>query len=149
MGTLRSAARDTDLHEPRPGGDHGDEYTVQDADVGHYVTVVESVVNRLGETKSVRAAFGVPVLQNQFGIVAGGDPVVSGSYVDGQTLTTTKGTWTQADGVVFSYSWLRCAPNAERLGARRQLRRARPSRTRPRRAYTLTPDDVGKYIVST
>jgi hypothetical protein len=122
-------------------------YTVQAADVGHYVTVIESVINRLGETKSVRAAFGVPVLQNQFGIVSGGDPVVSGSYVDGQTLTTTSGTWNQADGVVFSYSWLRCAPNpngSAPLGS--QTCPSIPHANTP--SYTLTPNDVGKYIVS-
>jgi hypothetical protein len=120
-------------------------YLVQGTDVGHYVTVIETVVNRLGETKSVRAAFGVPVLQNQFGIADGG-PVVSGSYVDGQTLTATSGTWTQPDGVVFSYSWRRCAPNANGSApGGSSTCPFIPHATSP--SYTLTPDDVGKYVV--
>ena len=37
-----------------------------------------------------------------------GEPVVSGSTVQGQTLTTTNGTWTGTAPITFRYRWLRC-----------------------------------------
>jgi hypothetical protein len=56
-------------------------------------------------------------------------PTISGSPVDGQTLTCDPGTWT--GGPTFSYEWLRDGAPI-------------PGATGP--TYTLTPDDVGKQI---
>src|SRR5437764_3524504 len=39
---------------------------------------------------------------------ATGEPVVSGSTVEGGTLSTTNGTWTGTPPLAFRYRWLRC-----------------------------------------
>ena len=37
-----------------------------------------------------------------------GQPVVSGRTVQGQTLTTSNGTWSGSTPITFQYRWLRC-----------------------------------------
>ena len=37
-----------------------------------------------------------------------GQPVVAGRTVQGQTLSTTRGTWSGTTPLVFRYRWLRC-----------------------------------------
>jgi hypothetical protein len=120
-------------------------YLVQPADVGHYISVIETVVNRLGATATARAPFSNPVLSNQLG--ATDFPVVTGDYVDGGELSTTNGAWSPPDNLAFSYKWLRCAPNSdgsplEDSSSCLQIPGASDS------SYTLTSDDVGQYVLS-
>lgn len=35
-------------------------------------------------------------------------PTLSGSWVEGQTVTVNRGTWTSAGPITFAYQWLRC-----------------------------------------
>ncbi|MDQ1496324.1 MAG: large repetitive protein, partial [Actinomycetota bacterium] len=82
-------------------------YLVQTADVGHYVTFVETVANRLGTTSTQRAVVGKPVVSNVLG--ATDAPLVTpATYVDGTALSTSDGVWLPADHLTFTYQWLRC-----------------------------------------
>jgi hypothetical protein len=73
-----------------------------------------------------------------------GEPVVSGSTVQGQALTTTNGTWTGTAPVTFRYRWLRCdtsgggpnGVNCDTIGAA------------TRKTYVLRGADVGHRIRS-
>jgi hypothetical protein len=115
-------------------------YTVQAADVGSVVTFVETIANVLGVPSSQPAPFTVPALVNVLGPVD--DPFVTASdYVDGTTISTDNGTWSPSTGLVFSYQWLRCPTNLD-VSTCPYI----PGATTP--TYTLTPADVGSYIVA-
>jgi len=65
-------------------------------------------------------------------------PVVSGTATDGETLTTTDGTWSGTAPFTFAYRWQRCDDAAgvscgDIAGATAST-------------YTLTSDDVGKWL---
>ena len=66
-------------------------------------------------------------------------PVVSGTATDGQTLTTTDGTWSGTPPITNTYQWRRCdaagANCTDIAGATQQT-------------YTLTPADIGATIRS-
>jgi hypothetical protein len=40
-----------------------------------------------------------------------GEPAISGMPLEGQTLTTTTGTWTGTQPMTFAYRWVRCGTN--------------------------------------
>jgi PKD domain len=115
-------------------------YTVQPADVGSVVTFIETVSNILGVVSSQRAPFSVPAAVNVLGPVD--DPVVTASaYVDGTTISTDDGTWSPSDGITFSYQWLRCPTNLD-VSTCPGIQGATTS------TYTLTPSDVGSYVIA-
>jgi hypothetical protein len=122
-------------------GPNATTYAVTSADVGHYVTVTETVVNRLGVATTSRAAFGgQPVLENPFSGDA--QPVVSGNYIDGGTLSTTPGTWSPSDpSTVYTYEWEGCVQVAD-------YPNCPPLHNATASTYTLTSNDVGLYVVS-
>jgi hypothetical protein len=66
-------------------------------------------------------------------------PVVSGTAKDGQTLTSTTGTWTSQQTISYSFQWLRCNTS----GASCVSIAAATSST-----YRLTSADVGSTIRS-
>jgi hypothetical protein len=73
-----------------------------------------------------------------------GEPVVSGNTVQGQTLTTSNGTWNGTTPLTFRYRWLRCdttggGPNGVTCGTIGDA---------GRRTYVLRPGDVGHRIRS-
>ena len=121
-------------------------YLVQPSDVGKFVTAKVTVVNRAGDLATARAAFGgSAVMTNPLGATLG--PVVTGAYIDGGVLTTTDGTWSPPDGLVFFHTWLRCAPNADGSAPLASSTCAWiPGATAS--SYTLTAADVGQYVVS-
>ena len=115
-------------------------YTVQAADVGSVVTFIETISNILGAVTSQRAPFSVPAAVNVLGPVD--DPVVTASaYVDGTTISTDNGTWSPSDGLTFSYQWLRCPTNLD-VSTCPGIQGATAS------TYTLTPSDVGSYVIA-
>jgi hypothetical protein len=67
-------------------------------------------------------------------------PVISGTALTGQSLTTTNGSWTPAD-TTFAYSWLRCTDNTS-VGSCTTITGATAS------SYTIVGADTGKYIRS-
>jgi hypothetical protein len=73
-----------------------------------------------------------------------GEPAVSGTRVQGQTLTTTNGTWTGTEPMTFEYRWLRCDSSGG--GANGVDCATVPGETRP--TYVLSADDVGHTIRS-
>src|ERR671922_971525 len=73
-----------------------------------------------------------------------GEPSVSGRTVEGETLTTTNGTWTGSTPMTFQYRWLRCdtfggGPNGVNCSTI-------PGETR--KTYVLDRADVGHRIRS-
>ena len=120
-------------------------YVVQTADVGHYVTFVESVANRLGAISTQRAAVGKPVVSNVLGATEA--PLVTpATYVDGTVLSTSDGAWLPADHLTFTYQWLRCPGTIDTTADDSSSCPWIPSATSS--TYTLTPADVGSYVVS-
>ena len=64
-------------------------------------------------------------------------PTISGSLVDGQTLTTSPGSWTGSPAPTFSYQWKRCDSSGLNC-----VNIAATSST-----YQLAPADVGSTMV--
>ena len=64
-------------------------------------------------------------------------PTISGTAVDGQTLTADRGTWTGTEPTTFAYQWQRCAANGENCNDI-------PSATAG--TYTLGVPDIGSTI---
>src|SRR4029079_18346776 len=65
---------------------------------------------------------------------------ISGSLVDGQTLTASPGSWSGNPAPTFTYQWLRCATGDRN---RTQILGASSS------PYTLASADVGSTLVVT
>src|SRR6185436_19745423 len=71
-------------------GATGSSYTLTGADVGSFVAVVVTATNAGGSASAVSAAVGAVTAAAPDSTAA---PSVSGSSVEGQTLTATSGTW--------------------------------------------------------
>jgi predicted actin-binding protein len=82
--------------------------------------------------------------QSQAAPAAAGEPAVSGTPVQGQTLTTTNGAWTGTEPMTFEYRWLRCDSSGG--GANGVDCATIPGETR--NTYVLSADDVGHTIRS-
>ena len=83
-------------------------------DIGSTLRVLETATNAEGSASAQSAP--TAVVTGMTAPVSTGDPVVSGSTVEGATLTTTTGTWT-GTSLTFAYQWVRCG--AGRRPARR------------------------------
>lgn len=66
-------------------------------------------------------------------------PTVSGTARQGQSLTTSSGSWSGTTPMSFSYSWLRCDTSGANCGAVANARN---------QTYQLTADDVGHTMRS-
>jgi hypothetical protein len=73
-----------------------------------------------------------------------GQPVVSGRTVQGETLTTTNGTWTGSTPMTFQYRWLRCDTSGGGINGVNCTTISGETR----RSYILTSADVGHRIRS-
>ncbi|MGB8004789.1 MAG: hypothetical protein WCF27_11080 [Gaiellaceae bacterium] len=73
-----------------------------------------------------------------------GEPRVTGVAVQGQTLTTTDGTWSGSTPITFQYRWLRCDTSG---GGPNGVNCATIS-GETRKTYVLTAADVGHRIRS-
>jgi hypothetical protein len=73
-----------------------------------------------------------------------GEPRVTGAAVQGETLTTTNGTWTGTTPMTFQYRWLRCDTSG---GGANGVNCATIS-GETRKSYVLTAADVGHRIRS-
>jgi hypothetical protein len=97
-------------------------------------------------TVLLAAALFVPVAGSatQAAPQATSEPTVTGPTVQGQTLTTTNGTWTGTTPMTFDYRWLRCDTSGG--GANGVNCETIPGETR--NTYVLTAQDVGHTIRS-
>ncbi len=87
-------------------GETAQTYLVGAADIGSTLRVVETATNAEGSVSAQSAQ--TAEVTGQTAPVSTGDPVISGSTVEGATLTTTTGTWT-GTSLAFAYRWVRCA----------------------------------------
>jgi hypothetical protein len=88
------------------GGATASSYVVTGSDLGGTVRVVVTAANQVGSTEAASAPTGViggppPPPANVT------PPVVSGSSIEGQTLATSTGSWTESP-VSFAYQWQDC-----------------------------------------
>jgi type II secretory pathway pseudopilin PulG len=106
-------------------------YTLKGTDVGKTVQVLVTATNGDGNDTAASAntatVTGVPPANTAV-------PTISGTAKDGQTLTTTNGTWSGTTPITYTYQWQRCSGSCTNIsGATSQ-------------SYTLTSTDVGKKI---
>ncbi len=110
-------------------------YTLSSAEVGKYVRVEVTATNSAG-TASAYSALSAAVAPALPVNTALG--VISGTATDGQTLSTTDGSWTGTTPMTFSYQWQRCDDNVLGINC---VGIGADSNT-----YTLTADEIGKYV---
>ena len=80
-------------------------YTLKSADVGKTVRVMVTATNGAGSASKASAATGVVAAAAAQNTVA---PSVSGTAVEGQTLTADPGTWSGTTPMTPSYQWQVC-----------------------------------------
>lgn len=81
-------------------------YTVVAADAGTTLTVVVTGTNASGFDTGTSAGSNVPASTNAAPVNTS-IPVISGTPIVGNTLTTTSGTWTGVPAPTFAYQWMR------------------------------------------
>jgi hypothetical protein len=96
-------------------GATGSSYTLVSGDVGHTLRVAVTATNAGGSMQASSAATGVvaaepppPPLAPVNSVL----PVVSGSVVEGQTLSATTGTWSGSP-TSYAYQWEDCSTSGE------------------------------------
>ncbi|HSD02279.1 MAG TPA: hypothetical protein VLB81_07925, partial [Gaiellales bacterium] len=87
-------------------GATGSGYTVVSADVGRTLRVVVTASNGDGTGQATSNA--TDVVTASSAPTSTSDPRVSGSPVEGQTLTATSGGWSGTAPITFAYQWVRC-----------------------------------------
>jgi len=101
-------------------------YTLVSADLGAMITVTVTATNTAGSASATSAAVGPVTITAP---VNSALPVISGTTTQGQTLSTTTGTWSGSPS--YTYQWLRNGSNIA----------AATTNT-----YLLVPADVGTMI---
>ena len=112
-------------------------YVLTASDVGHTIRVQESATNAAGT--------GGPVSSAATGVVQGttpgskppsnsSPPAVLGTATNGQTLSTTTGTWSGTPPLTYTYQWQRCTPSCANIAGAISS------------TYKLTASDVGAKI---
>jgi hypothetical protein len=123
-----------------PIGASGSTYVVAGADEGSTLRVEVTGTNGEGSASATSAP--TAVVTQPTAPVNTAEPVISGSPVEGSTLTTTTGTWTGVGTITYAYQWVRCGadgglPDGSDCPS---ISGATGS------SYTLTADDVGHRL---
>ena len=115
---------------------HGSSYVVGAADVGSKLYSLVTATNAAGSA-SQRSALSATV--TTAAPVNSAWPVLSGTARQGQTVSTTNGTWTGTGPITYSYAWRRCDTNGNNCVtiANANLQ-----------SYLLTAADVGSKVYS-
>jgi hypothetical protein len=115
-------------------------YKIAQGDVGHYLVFMETATSSPGVTASASST--------PSGLVANGTPLnrlaptISGLTQDGQTLTSTSGTWDGTLPITYAYQWRRCD------GAGLNCGKTFPSTPSNSPTYTLQDVDLGHILVA-
>ena len=117
------------------GGATAQTYEVVSADAAGTLRVVVTAANGGGSGQATSAFVSASAISSPVSTIA---PVVSGTPTQGQTLTTTLGTWT-GGSLTYVYLWYRCDAGETNCTS---ISGADAS------TYVLTSSDVGKYILS-
>ena len=123
------------------GGATGTTYVAVTDDVGSTLRVEVTVTNTEGSASSLSAQ--TAVVTQPTVPVNTAEPLISGSPVEGMTLSTTTGTWA-GTSITFAYQWVRCdtsggLPDGSNCPTI-------PGATSS--SYTLTADDIGRRSAS-
>jgi hypothetical protein len=86
-------------------GATGVSYTPTASDVGHTIRVVESAINAAGTGGPVSSAATSMIVAPAPSNLS--PPMISGSLIIGQTLTVTRGSWSN-NPTTYTYQWQRC-----------------------------------------
>ena len=121
------------------GGATGTTYVAVTDDVDSTLRVEVTVTNNEGSASSLSAQ--TAVVTQPTVPVNTAEPLISGSPVEGMTLSTTTGTWA-GTSITFTYQWVRCdtsggLPDGSNCPTI-------PSATSS--SYTLTTDDIGRRL---
>jgi hypothetical protein len=109
-------------------------YTIPSAQIGNYLRVFVTATNGSGSATAASAASA---------IVAGSSPInaalptTGGTTTDGQTLTSTPGTWNGSPTITYTYQW-QDAPAA--AGPYTNIAGATSA------TYTVSSTEIGKYL---
>lgn len=122
------------------GGATGSGYTVADADVGKTLRVVVTANNADGTGQATSGP--TAVVTATAAPVSTSDPAISGSPVDGQTLTTTSGGWIGTAPITFAYQWVRCGSDGGAADGSNCAFISGANGT----SYRLTSADVGRRM---
>ena len=87
-------------------GETGQTYVVAPGDIGFTIRVLETATNAEGSVGAESAQ--TAVVTAQTAPVNTGEPLISGSAVEGSALTTSTGTWS-GTSLTYAYQWVRCA----------------------------------------
>jgi hypothetical protein len=109
-------------------------YVLSAAEVGFRIRVRVTATNGSG---SQTATSNPTAVVTGSGPLNSRTPTVSGSWIEGQTVTVNPGTWSGTAPISFSYQWLRCNASG---GACASISGATTSQ------YRLTQADVGRKI---
>jgi RHS repeat-associated protein len=109
-------------------------YTAVAGDVGH---ALRAVVTATNSASSVAATAAATAAIQAAAPVAGDAPTISGTAIDGATLTGTNGTWTGGTPSSLAYRWKRCAAD----GSVCQNIAGATAAT-----YVITADDLGTTL---
>ena len=110
-------------------------YKLTSADAGHTLRVIVTATNELGSSEATSAAT-VPVTRVPVAPLNTALPTVSGSAVEGQTLSATTGSW-EGSPTSYDYQWEDCNTAGE---ACTNIAKATSS------TYKLTSTDVGHRL---
>jgi hypothetical protein len=118
-------------------------YVVDDDDVTRRLRVRVTATNSIGATTVASDATATVVAKTASGPpVNTAEPKISGTAKQGQTLTTTAGSWTGAAPITVSYQWVRCGAN----GGNADGSDCAPIAGATKNTFTLASGDVGKRI---
>ncbi len=113
-------------------------FTLTAADIGHTLRVQETATNAGGSSSPATSSYTAmvkPAVPPAVKASNSSPPVISGTAVVGQTLSTTTGAWSETSPISCSYLWQRCNPACSDIGGATGT------------SYALTSADQGALIL--